>query len=302
MQNETHGPSVGSYLVGFILAVFFTLGSFIPVMYGMMESWAISTKVIYLIGMALIQIIVQIVFFLHLNSGPDAKWNLSALWFAAICVFIVIGGTWWAISHLNYNMMGGSGRVIEPEISGVGDSSVSEQLSNKDISVRKQPEKVLDSEMSMEQVPSTQTPVDQAPGSEVPLEQAPSMQAPVGQLPDSEVPLEQAPSVQTPVNQIPGSEVPLEQAPSVQTPVNQIPGSEVPLEQAPSVQTPVNQIPGSEVPIERAPSMQTPVDQAPGSEVPMEQVPSIQTPVGQVPGSEVPVEQVPNMHPPVEQE
>ncbi|WP_332059814.1 cytochrome o ubiquinol oxidase subunit IV [Bartonella sp. CB74] len=118
-HNETHGPTIGSYLVGFILAVIFTLASFIPVMYGMLYGLAVSTKVIYLIGMALIQIAVQIVFFLHLNSGPDAKWNLATLWFTIMCVFIIIGGTWWAISHLNYNMMGGSGRVIviEPETS-----------------------------------------------------------------------------------------------------------------------------------------------------------------------------------------
>ncbi|OPB30489.1 cytochrome o ubiquinol oxidase subunit IV [Bartonella sp. WD12.1] len=115
-HDKAHNPSTISYLVGFILAVFFTLGSFIPVMYGMLDSWAVSTKVIYLIGMALIQIVVQIVFFLHLNSGPDAKWNWITLWFAAMCVFIIIGGTWWAISHLNYNMMGGSGRIIVPKV------------------------------------------------------------------------------------------------------------------------------------------------------------------------------------------
>ncbi|QEE08436.1 cytochrome o ubiquinol oxidase subunit IV [Bartonella kosoyi] len=260
MQNETHSPSTGSYLVGFILAVFFTLGSFIPVMYGMMESWAISTKVAYLIGMAIIQIIVQIVFFLHLNSGPDAKWNLSALWFAAICVFVIIGGTWWAISHLNYNMMGGSGRVIEPEISRMDGSSVSGQLSNKDISVRKQSEKILNSEISMEQIPSMQAPVDQAPGSEMPIEQVPSMQAPVDQAPGSEMPMEQVPSMQTPVDQAPGSEMPMEQVPSMQTPVDQAPGSEMPMEQVPSMQTPVDQAPGSEMPMEQVPSMQTPVE------------------------------------------
>ncbi|WP_455480841.1 cytochrome o ubiquinol oxidase subunit IV [Bartonella sp. B12(2025)] len=158
MHNETHSPSTASYLIGFILAVFFTLGSFIPVMYGMMESWAISTKVVYLIGMGIIQIIVQIVFFLHLNSGPDAKWNLSALWFAAICVFIIIGGTWWAISHLNYNMMGGSGRVIEPEISEVDSSvSTSEQLLDTQRSV----EQLSDDDVSSENLPSMQAPVEE---------------------------------------------------------------------------------------------------------------------------------------------
>ncbi|WP_375654270.1 MULTISPECIES: cytochrome o ubiquinol oxidase subunit IV [unclassified Bartonella] len=260
VQNETHGPSTGSYLVGFILAVFFTLGSFVPVMYGMMESWAVSTKVAYLIGMAIIQIIVQIVFFLHLNSGPDAKWNLSALWFAAICVFVIIGGTWWAISHLNYNMMGGSGRVIEPEISSRDDSSVSEQLSNKDISVRKQPEKIQGSEMPIGQDLSTQTPVDQAPSSEMPMGQGLSTQTPVDQAPGSEVPMGQDLSTQTPVDQAPSSEMPMGQGLSTQTPVDQAPGSEIPMGQGLSTQTPVDQAPGSEIPMDQDPNTQFPVE------------------------------------------
>ncbi|WP_295962548.1 cytochrome o ubiquinol oxidase subunit IV [uncultured Bartonella sp.] len=115
-HEEAHGVTTGKYMVGFILAVILTLASFIPVMQGMLDNWAVSTKVIYLIGMALIQIFVQIVFFLHLNEGPDAKWMVGSMWFGALCVFIVLGGTWWAISHLNYNMMGGSGRIVQPDI------------------------------------------------------------------------------------------------------------------------------------------------------------------------------------------
>ncbi|MBB4076003.1 cytochrome o ubiquinol oxidase operon protein cyoD [Bartonella fuyuanensis] len=260
MRNETHGPSIGSYLIGFILAVFFTLGSFVPVMYGMMESWAISTKVAYLIGMAIIQIIVQIVFFLHLGSDPDAKWNFSALWFAAICIFIIIGGTWWAISHLNYNMMGGSGRVIEPEISSQDDSSVSEQFSNKNISVRKQSEKILGSELLMEQVPSIQTPVDQVPSSKMPMEQVPNMHRPVDQVPGSEMLMEQAPNIHSPVDQVPGSEILMEQVPNMHRPVDQVPGSEMFMEQAPNMHRPVDQVPGSEMLMEQAPNMHSPIE------------------------------------------
>ncbi|WP_455478802.1 cytochrome o ubiquinol oxidase subunit IV [Bartonella sp. B10] len=154
-HNETHSSSISSYLIGFILAVFFTLGSFIPVMYGMMESWLISTKVMYLIGMALIQIIVQIIFFLHVNDGPDAKWNLSALLFTAMCVFIIIGGTWWAMWRLNYNMMGGSGRIIESEILEI-DGSVSErELSDTEIPV----EKFSDIQAPSEALSDTEMPV-----------------------------------------------------------------------------------------------------------------------------------------------
>lgn len=115
-HEEVHGVTTGKYMVGFILAIILTLASFIPVMQGMLDNWAVSTKVIYLIGMAVIQMVVQIVFFLHLNEGPDAKWLVGSMWFGALCVVIIIGGTWWAISHLNYNMMGGSGRIVQPDL------------------------------------------------------------------------------------------------------------------------------------------------------------------------------------------
>ncbi|WP_273720186.1 cytochrome o ubiquinol oxidase subunit IV [Bartonella sp. ML71XJBT] len=255
MQNETHGPSTGSYLIGFILAVFFTLGSFIPVMYGMMESWAISTKVAYLIGMAIIQIIVQIVFFLHLNSGPDAKWNLSALWFAAICVLIIIGGTWWAISHLNYNMMGGSGRIIEPERT-TEDSSIStDKLSEK----QKPAGDLLSTQVSTEQGPNTPASVEQAPGVEMPMGQVPSTPASVEQAPGVEMPMGQVPSTQAPVEQAPGVEMPMGQVPSTQAPVEQAPGVEMPMGQVPSTQAPVEQAPAVEMPMEPAPNTQAPV-------------------------------------------
>lgn len=114
-HDHEHGASTGKYLVGFILAVILTLAAFIPVMRGMMSDWAASSKVLYLIGLALIQIVMQIIFFLHLNSGPDAKWNVGTMWFGAFCVFMVIGGTWFAMSHINYNMMSGSaGRIEQP--------------------------------------------------------------------------------------------------------------------------------------------------------------------------------------------
>ncbi|WP_409361418.1 cytochrome o ubiquinol oxidase subunit IV [Bartonella heixiaziensis] len=265
VHNETHGPSTGSYLVGFILAVFFTLGSFIPVMYGMMESWAISTKVAYLIGMAIIQIIVQIVFFLHLNSGPDAKWNLSALWFAAICVFIIIGGTWWAISHLNYNMMGGSGRVIEPEISGKESSSVSGKLNIQE------PEKQSsDENMPVGQVPNPHDSVGQVPGSEIPVGQEPNPHDSVGQVPGSEMPVGQEPNPHDSVGQIPGSEMPVGQVPNPHDSVGQVPGSEIPVGQVPNPQDSVGQVPGSEMPVGQVPNPQDSIGKMQDVQTPVE--------------------------------
>lgn len=116
MKKDHHQSlSTGKYVAGFILAIILTLISFIPVIMDMMVSWTISAKILYLMGFGLLQIIVQVVYFLHLNEGVDAKWNIGTLFFALGCVMIIIGGTWWAIQHLNYNMMGGSGRIIIPQ-------------------------------------------------------------------------------------------------------------------------------------------------------------------------------------------
>lgn len=122
-RADDNGVSGSKYLAGFILAVILTLLSFIPVMYGLLDSWTATAKVTYLIGLALIQIFVQIVYFLHLNHGPDAKWNVGTMWFAALMVFVIIFGTWWALQHLNYNMMGGSGRIIQPAVIEVAPAS-----------------------------------------------------------------------------------------------------------------------------------------------------------------------------------
>lgn len=115
-QNETHDISITGYLMGFILAMLLTLLSFIPVMQDLFHQWTVSSKISYLLGLAIIQIFVQVFYFLHLHHGPDAKWNLGTFGFGVVCVTIIIGGTWSAIQHLNYNMMGGSGRIVTPPL------------------------------------------------------------------------------------------------------------------------------------------------------------------------------------------
>lgn len=114
--HEAHGASVVKYILGFILSVILTLLAFGAVMMHWMDDWSISGKVVFLLGLAVIQMIVQIGFFLHLNEGPDAKWNIITMWVAIVCVLIIIAGTWLTMQHLNYNMIGGSGRVIRSDV------------------------------------------------------------------------------------------------------------------------------------------------------------------------------------------
>ncbi|GEM_PF-723076 len=108
--------TIRGYLFGFILAVILTFLSFIPVMNDMLHEWTVSGKIIYLLGMALLQILVQSYYFLHLQHGADAQWKVWTYIFGLSAATIVIGGSWWAIQHLNYNMMGGSGRIVTPPV------------------------------------------------------------------------------------------------------------------------------------------------------------------------------------------
>jgi len=54
---------------------------------------------------AIIQIVVHLVFFLHMNTSSEERWNLVALLFTAVIIFIVVVGSLWIMYNLNLNMM-----------------------------------------------------------------------------------------------------------------------------------------------------------------------------------------------------
>lgn len=91
-----------SYLVGFALAVFFTLISFSLIW---VEGIPKATAVAGLFVAALLQMLVHLRYFLHLDSSSGQRWNVVLLAFTALLVFIFIGGTMWVMYSLNSNMM-----------------------------------------------------------------------------------------------------------------------------------------------------------------------------------------------------
>ena len=91
-----------SYVVGFGLALLLTGVSF----------WVASTGVLWgpgvavgLVVLAIAQMGVHLVFFLHITSGPDNTNNVLALAFGVLIVFLVMIGTIWIMAHMNANMM-----------------------------------------------------------------------------------------------------------------------------------------------------------------------------------------------------
>jgi cytochrome o ubiquinol oxidase subunit IV len=101
-QDEDIGRGVRGYLVGFVLAALLTAVSFYITHSTLV--WGPSIP-IALSVLAVAQMGVHLVFFLHMTSGPDNVNNLMALAFGLLIVMLLVFGSLWILSHLNHNML-----------------------------------------------------------------------------------------------------------------------------------------------------------------------------------------------------
>jgi cytochrome o ubiquinol oxidase operon protein cyoD len=105
-DQPIHGTGVVSgvrgYLAGLALAILLTCTSFYIA--GSTLVWAPSIPVA-LIVLAIAQMGVHLVFFLHITTGPENTNNVMALAFGVLIVILLIGGSLWIMAHLNHNMM-----------------------------------------------------------------------------------------------------------------------------------------------------------------------------------------------------
>lgn len=93
---------VYSYLTGFGLAVLLTACSFGLAGTNFIYGPGLPTALVVL---AIAQIGIHLVFFLHITTAPDNTNNVMALAFGVFIVFLVVGGSVWIMSHLDRNMM-----------------------------------------------------------------------------------------------------------------------------------------------------------------------------------------------------
>jgi cytochrome o ubiquinol oxidase operon protein cyoD len=103
LGHEAHGHgSVKGYLTGFGLSVVLTAIPFWLVMSGMLSAQATGLTIMVF---AVAQILVHMVFFLHMNPRSEDGWTMLALIFTIILVVIALTGSLWVMYHLNHNMM-----------------------------------------------------------------------------------------------------------------------------------------------------------------------------------------------------
>jgi cytochrome o ubiquinol oxidase operon protein cyoD len=104
MDAADHSVREGiqGYFIGLILAALLTAASFYVVHTNLIWGPGIGVALGVL---AIAQIGVHLVFFLHLTTAPDNTNNVLALAFGVLIVVLVIGGSLWIMNRLNTRMM-----------------------------------------------------------------------------------------------------------------------------------------------------------------------------------------------------
>ncbi|WP_419898863.1 cytochrome o ubiquinol oxidase subunit IV [Roseomonas sp. USHLN139] len=101
-DGAAHGTFKG-YVTGFLLSVILTAIPFWLVMGEVFSSPRVTAALV--MAFAVVQIVVHMIYFLHMNGKSEGGWTMLALIFTLILVVITIAGSLWVMYHLDTNMM-----------------------------------------------------------------------------------------------------------------------------------------------------------------------------------------------------
>ncbi|WCM94945.1 cytochrome o ubiquinol oxidase subunit IV [Acidovorax sp. NCPPB 2350] len=104
-HHHDDGPhsTFSGYMIGFVLSIILTAIPFWLVMAKVIADR--NTAVLVLGGFAVVQILVHMVYFLHMNGKVEGGWTMLSTIFTVVFVAIAITGTLWVMFHMNTNMM-----------------------------------------------------------------------------------------------------------------------------------------------------------------------------------------------------
>jgi cytochrome o ubiquinol oxidase operon protein cyoD len=95
-----------SYAAGFISSIVLTLIAYAIVVHDVFtDYWTPEMLTLILAGLAVLQLLVQLVFFMHIEDEPKPRWKLMSFIFAFIILAIVVFGSLWIMFDLNSRMM-----------------------------------------------------------------------------------------------------------------------------------------------------------------------------------------------------
>ena len=99
--TQTHG-SMGMYVSGYALSLVLTFFAFSLVTRHMLAGW---TLVYALLALGVVQLMVQLVFFLHLGAESRPRWNVMVFLFMLLMLVILVFGSLWIMKNLNTHML-----------------------------------------------------------------------------------------------------------------------------------------------------------------------------------------------------
>ena len=95
--------SLHGYLLGFALAAILTAIPFFIVMANVFSSSRVTGLV--LLALAIVQIVVHVIYFLHVDFQSEGGWNMLSIVFTLVLAVIALSGSIWIMYHLDHNMM-----------------------------------------------------------------------------------------------------------------------------------------------------------------------------------------------------
>ncbi|OFA03744.1 cytochrome o ubiquinol oxidase subunit IV [Duganella sp. HH101] len=108
-EAGAHG-SLKDYAIGFVLSVILTAIPFYLVMTKAFDKSSTTAAVI--LAFAAVQVVVHMVYFLHMNGKIEGGWSLLATMFTLVLLVIVLAGSIWVMYHMNVNMMPSMGTDV----------------------------------------------------------------------------------------------------------------------------------------------------------------------------------------------
>lgn len=99
--GANHG-TLKSYIIGFILSIILTVIPYMVVADHMLDK---EGTLLVVVVAAVFQLLVQLIFFLHLSTKSEQRWNLLTFVFTVVILLILVVGSLWIMWNLNYNMV-----------------------------------------------------------------------------------------------------------------------------------------------------------------------------------------------------
>jgi len=103
VAGESHA-SVKSYMIGFVLSIILTAIPFGLVMDKGHDGFTTDTVLAAILLLAVVQVFVHVVYFLHMDRSAEQRWNVVAFAFTVMILVIVVAGSLWIMHNATSNM------------------------------------------------------------------------------------------------------------------------------------------------------------------------------------------------------